>query len=72
MPRTNIQFRAAESFANDVEEHAEERGLSKSEYIREATRRQMQRDVLKESEHRLAGAEPRTQPDDAGDIEDTL
>jgi len=72
MPRTQVNFTAAETFVEDIEQHAEEMGLSKSEYIREATRRQMQRDVMENSEHRLAGAEPRTQPDDAGDIEETL
>jgi len=57
--------------AEEVEDAAEKADMSVSKLLREGARRQVQAMNENHEEHRLAGAD-NTQPDDAGDIEDTL
>ena len=40
-----VQITAPKSWLDDLDEIAEERDMNRSEYIREAVRRQMQRDI---------------------------
>jgi hypothetical protein len=40
--QTTIEFRCAESFKSDVKASADDRGLSVSEFLREAARKEMQ------------------------------
>jgi len=40
-----IQITAPKSWLDDLDEMAKERNMNRSEYVREAVRRQMQRDI---------------------------
>jgi len=45
MSRTQINFRVPESLKEDIEQWANDQGLSVSEWLREAARKQRQREV---------------------------
>jgi len=45
MTRPQINFRVPETLKEDIEQWADEQGLSVSEWLREAARKQRQREV---------------------------
>lgn len=46
--QTQVNIKCSQSWKDDVEKHADKRGQSVSEYLREAARQQMQRDIANE------------------------